>query len=207
MIEIKNVRKTYGKGKNAFVALKNINLTLEDNSSVAIVGKSGSGKSTLMHAISGLDKPQKGQVVVDGQNILKLKPKDLQYKSKKAIGDGMVGAVIGSKALLDNTGKKKYVVIKTGMSDATKDYKIAVKNLKDNNYKDVKFTVVKEDKKNKTKDLKFEVQSDNPSIKLSTHITPMGRSVTFFAQMSDKNAKEGKKEFDSQKVGKKMSTK
>jgi cell wall anchor domain protein len=138
---------------------------------------------------------------------LKLKPKDLQYKSKKAIGDGMVGAVIGSKALLDNTGKKKYVVIKTGMSDATKDYKIAVKNLKDNNYKDVKFTVVKEDKKNKTKDLKFEVQSDNPSIKLSTHITPMGRSVTFFAQMSDKNAKEGKKEFDSQKVGKKMSTK
>ncbi|MBF1051782.1 MAG: cell wall anchor protein, partial [Peptostreptococcaceae bacterium] len=36
---------------------------------------------------------------------LKLKPKDLQYKSKKAIGDGMVGAVIGSKALLDNTGK------------------------------------------------------------------------------------------------------
>ena len=119
----------------------------------------------------------------------------------------MVGAVIGSKALLDNTGKKKYVVIKTGMSDATKDYKIAVKNLKDNNYKDVKFTVVKEDKKNKTKDLKFEVQSDNPSIKLSAHITPMGRSVTFFAQMSDKNAKEGKKEFDSQKVGKKMSTK
>lgn len=76
MIEIKNVSKTYGKGKNAFVALKDINLTLEDNSSVAIVGKSGSGKSTLMHAISGLDKPQQGQVLVDGQDILKLKPRD-----------------------------------------------------------------------------------------------------------------------------------
>ena len=84
MIEIKNVRKTYGKGKNAFVALKNINLTLEDNSSVAIVGKSGSGKSTLMHAISGLDKPQKGQVIVDGQNILKLKPKDTdKFRAEK----------------------------------------------------------------------------------------------------------------------------
>ena len=84
MIEIKNVRKTYGKGKNAFVALKNINLMLEDNSSVAIVGKSGSGKSTLMHAISGLDKPQKGQVVVDGQNILKLKPKDTdKFRAEK----------------------------------------------------------------------------------------------------------------------------
>ena len=84
MIEIKNVRKTYGKGKNAFVALKNINLMLEDNSSVAIVGKSGSGKSTLMHAISGLDKPQKGQVIVDGQNILKLKPKDTdKFRAEK----------------------------------------------------------------------------------------------------------------------------
>lgn len=60
MIEIKGVSKTYGKGKNAFAALKDINLTLEDNSSVAIVGKSGSGKSTLMHAISGLDRPQQG---------------------------------------------------------------------------------------------------------------------------------------------------
>lgn len=84
MIEIKNVRKTYGKGKNAFVALKNINLTLEDNSSVAIVGKSGSGKSTLMHALSGLDKPQKGQVIVDDQNILKLKPKDTdKFRAEK----------------------------------------------------------------------------------------------------------------------------
>lgn len=75
MIEIKNLSKTYGKGKNAFVALKNINLVLDSNSSVAIVGKSGSGKSTLMHAISGLDKPQQGQVLVDGQDILELKPK------------------------------------------------------------------------------------------------------------------------------------
>lgn len=138
---------------------------------------------------------------------LKLKPKDLQYKSKKAIGDGMIGAVIGKKALLDNTGKKKYVVIKTGMSNATKDYKIAVKNTKDNNYKEVKYTVVKEDKKNKTRDLKFEVQSDNPSIKVSVNIAPMGRSVTFFAQMSDKNVKEERSGFDTQKVGTKMSTK
>ena len=84
MIEIKKLSKTYGKGKNAFVALKNINLTLENDSSVAIVGKSGSGKSTLMHAISGLDKPQDGQVLVDGQDILKLKPKDTdRFRAEK----------------------------------------------------------------------------------------------------------------------------
>ena len=73
MIEVKNVTKVYGKKKNAFTALKNINLEIEDNTSVAILGKSGSGKSTLMHAISGLDKPQEGQVLVDGEEILRLK--------------------------------------------------------------------------------------------------------------------------------------
>lgn len=75
MIEIKNVGKVYGKGKNSFVALKDVDLVLNGNSSVAIVGKSGSGKSTLMHVISGLDRPQHGQVLVDGQDILRLKPK------------------------------------------------------------------------------------------------------------------------------------
>ncbi len=73
MIEVKNVTKTYGKKKNAFTALRNINLTIPSNTSVAILGKSGSGKSTLMHAISGLDKPQEGEVLVDGEDILRLK--------------------------------------------------------------------------------------------------------------------------------------
>lgn len=72
MIEVKNVTKIYNK-KNAFTALDNINLTIPSNTSVAILGKSGSGKSTLMHVISGLDKPQKGQVLVDGEDILRLK--------------------------------------------------------------------------------------------------------------------------------------
>ena len=74
MIEFKNVTKIYNK-KNAFTALDNINLTIPSNTSVAILGKSGSGKSTLMHVISGLDKPQKGQVLVDGEDILRLKPR------------------------------------------------------------------------------------------------------------------------------------
>ena len=74
MIEVKNVTKIYNK-KNAFTALDNINLTISSNTSVAILGKSGSGKSTLMHVISGLDKPQKGQVLVDSEDILRLKPR------------------------------------------------------------------------------------------------------------------------------------
>ncbi len=75
MIEVKNITKIYGKKKNAFTALDDVSLNIEEGSSVAILGKSGSGKSTLMHAISGLDKPQKGRVLIDGEDILRLKPR------------------------------------------------------------------------------------------------------------------------------------
>ena len=75
MIEVKNITKIYGKKKNAFTALDDVSLNIEEGSSVAILGKSGSGKSTLMHAISGLDKPQKGKVLIDGEDILRLNPR------------------------------------------------------------------------------------------------------------------------------------
>jgi putative ABC transport system ATP-binding protein len=84
MIEIKGVTKTYGKKQNAFLALDDINFVIPDGASVAIVGKSGSGKSTLMHAMSGLDRPEKGQVVIDGVDILKLKSKAVdRFRSEK----------------------------------------------------------------------------------------------------------------------------
>ncbi len=86
MIEVSNVSKTYGHKKNAFTALKDINFTIEDGASVAIIGKSGSGKSTLMHAMSGLDRPQTGQVIIDGQNILELKQKDVDKFRAQKIG-------------------------------------------------------------------------------------------------------------------------
>ncbi|MCL2038730.1 ABC transporter ATP-binding protein [Candidatus Saccharibacteria bacterium] len=72
MIQVKNITKTYGHKHTAFTALKDINLTIKPGTSTAIVGKSGSGKSTLMHVIAGLDRPQKGEIIIDGQNILKL---------------------------------------------------------------------------------------------------------------------------------------
>ena len=73
MIEVKHITKIYGKKKNTFTALDDVSLNIEEGSSVAILGKSGSGKSTLIHAISGLDKPQKGKVLIDGEDILRLR--------------------------------------------------------------------------------------------------------------------------------------
>ena len=103
MIELKNVTKIYGKKKNQFIALKNISLTIPTGASVAILGKSGSGKSTLMHAISGLDKPQKGQVIIDGQDILQLKPKYVDEFRAKKIGFIFQSFFVqGNESVVDN---------------------------------------------------------------------------------------------------------
>lgn len=86
MIEVKQVTKTYGKRHMTFTALDNVSLTVPRGTSVAILGKSGSGKSTLMHAISGLDRPEQGEVVIDGENILKLKQKAVDRFRAEKIG-------------------------------------------------------------------------------------------------------------------------
>ena len=103
MIELKNVTKIYGKKKNQFTALKNVSLTIPTGASVAILGKSGSGKSTLMHAISGLDRPQHGQVIIDGQDILQLKPKYVDEFRAKKIGFIFQSFFVqGNESVIDN---------------------------------------------------------------------------------------------------------
>ena len=103
MIELKNVTKIYGKKKNQFTALKNVSLTIPTGASVAILGKSGSGKSTLMHAISGLDRPQQGQVIIDGQDILQLNPKYVDEFRAKKIGFIFQSFFVqGNESVIDN---------------------------------------------------------------------------------------------------------
>ncbi|MES2630909.1 MAG: ABC transporter ATP-binding protein [Patescibacteria group bacterium] len=84
MIEVASLTKTYGKKHSEFKALDDVSFTIPDGASVAIVGKSGSGKSTLMHAMSGLDRPETGKVIIDGVDILKLKNKAVdRFRSEK----------------------------------------------------------------------------------------------------------------------------
>jgi putative ABC transport system ATP-binding protein len=86
MIEIKNLTKSYGKGENTFLALKDVSFKIYNGDIVAIVGKSGSGKSTLMHTMSGLDSADSGEVLIDGINILKLKSSEIDDFRNNKIG-------------------------------------------------------------------------------------------------------------------------
>ena len=78
MIEIKNLTKSYDKK----CILKNINLKINDNEQVSIIGKSGCGKSTLLRCIARLEKIDKGQILIDGIDI-----RDIDIKClRKGIG-------------------------------------------------------------------------------------------------------------------------
>ena len=73
MIELKGVRKSYGANE----VLKGIDLRIEEQDYLVISGASGSGKSTLLNILSGLEKPDQGEVLYDGKNISSLSESQL----------------------------------------------------------------------------------------------------------------------------------
>lgn len=75
-VEIKNVKKVYGKGDAATVALKGVNFEANLGEVVLLMGPSGAGKSTLLTIIGALQSATSGTVKVDGQDITQLKEKD-----------------------------------------------------------------------------------------------------------------------------------
>lgn len=85
-IEIKNLNKIYGKGEVEVKALNNINLEINEGEFVAIVGASGSGKSTLLHLLGGVDKPNSGEVILNGTNMYSLKERELSILRRRKIG-------------------------------------------------------------------------------------------------------------------------
>ncbi|TDL98729.1 ABC transporter ATP-binding protein [Macrococcus brunensis] len=68
MLEIKEIKKTYGTGEQATEVLKGINLDVQDGEIVILYGPSGSGKSTLLTIIGGLLSPTSGEIVLDGRS-------------------------------------------------------------------------------------------------------------------------------------------
>ena len=86
MIEVKELSKFYGNGESRFQVLKNISLKIEDGDFAVILGASGSGKSTLLNVMSGLERPEGGQVLYDGKDIAGLSDSQLTKFRKENIG-------------------------------------------------------------------------------------------------------------------------
>ncbi len=86
VLETKGLKKYYGQGENLVKALDGVDLTIEQGEFVSIVGTSGSGKSTLLHMLGGLDYPTEGSVMIDGNDISKLKEDALAIFRRRKIG-------------------------------------------------------------------------------------------------------------------------
>lgn len=82
MIEVKNLYKSFGE----LEVLKGVNLRVEKGEIVAIVGKSGAGKTTLLQIIGTLDRPTKGQVLIQGTDVFAMKDRDLAAFRNRHVG-------------------------------------------------------------------------------------------------------------------------
>ncbi len=86
-IEVDHVSRIYAEGTEAMtVALSDVSFTINKGDLVAIIGPSGSGKSTLLNLIGALDRPSKGRVLIDGQDISKVPNSQLAKIRNRKIG-------------------------------------------------------------------------------------------------------------------------
>lgn len=82
LIEITNLTRNFGKQ----VALNNVSINLEQGKHYAIKGASGSGKSTLLYLMGGLDKPDQGEIIINGVNIFSLSEERLAEFRNRFVG-------------------------------------------------------------------------------------------------------------------------
>lgn len=86
ILSVSHLSKIYGKGDTSVVALDDISFSVEKGEFVAIVGASGSGKSTLLHILGGVDKPTKGNVYVEGNDVFSLNENNLAIFRRRQVG-------------------------------------------------------------------------------------------------------------------------
>lgn len=104
MIKIEDLTKTYNyKKSNAFTALTDVSLTVEDGEMLAIIGKSGAGKSTLLHVIGCIDTFEKGEYTIDGISVHKLSDRKLARIRNEKVGIVMQDfALVEEYTVLEN---------------------------------------------------------------------------------------------------------
>ncbi|MCR4433630.1 MAG: ABC transporter ATP-binding protein [Caldiserica bacterium] len=109
-IEVVGVSKNYQVGEVKICALKDLSLNLDKGALYVILGPSGSGKTTLLNILGGLDSPDKGKVIVDGEDITALDPKGLTLYRRKKVGFVFqFYNLVSSLTVLENVLSTKYL--------------------------------------------------------------------------------------------------
>lgn len=103
-VVIKNISKIYDANHYLVKAVDNVDLTIEENETVAVVGPSGSGKSTLLNMIGLILEPSDGEILIDGQNTRKLSDGE-----KSALRNKTFGYIMQDFALLDDESVYKNI--------------------------------------------------------------------------------------------------
>ncbi len=86
VLEVKNIEKYYGNKSNLTKAIDNVSFKVEQGEFVGIMGASGSGKTTLLNCISTIDRVTAGQIVINGQDITRLKGNNLNKFRREELG-------------------------------------------------------------------------------------------------------------------------
>lgn len=86
IVEIKNLTKTYGRKGYESVVLKDVTMDIYEHDFIAIMGPSGAGKSTLLNLLSTLDKPSRGQIILDGEDVTRVGKRQLSVIRRDKIG-------------------------------------------------------------------------------------------------------------------------
>ena len=105
------LRKTYTLGRNTLEVLKGVDVAVNRNEVLSIVGASGAGKSTLLHLMGGLDQPTAGKVQLDGVSLFDLSP-----AKRSALRNEKIGFIFQAYHLLTELTAEENVVLPAKMS-------------------------------------------------------------------------------------------
>ncbi|MFA9612520.1 MAG: ABC transporter ATP-binding protein [Deltaproteobacteria bacterium] len=132
VLQVKGLYKHFGSGERRVDVLRGIDLTLEGQESIAVVGASGVGKSTLLHILGTLERPSDGEVTYEGVNVFDFQEQQLAAYRNRTIGfvfqfhhllseftaleNCMLPALIGRKNKKESKERAEFVLDLVGLN-------------------------------------------------------------------------------------------